>query len=95
MDAAERINKLWDEGYRAGIEDWKVEREKLQERVRELEEVIKLAVVEMAALLPIPSSPDWMPALGAGNSADAECLDKAYKSLRQALAHDQTKEGEK
>lgn len=34
--------------------------------------------MELAALVSNPDNPDWMPALTAGNPADATCLQKAY-----------------
>jgi len=42
-------------------------------------------VVELAALVANPDSPDWMPALGNSNAADAECLQKAYNIAKDLL----------
>lgn len=53
-------------------------------RIEALEAAFDTVVVELSALLPEPSAPDWMPALGANNPADAESLQKA---LDVALKH--------
>ena len=45
--------------------------------------VVEQAIEGLAALLPNPKSPDWMPALGASNPADAVCLQEAWDALHR------------
>lgn len=40
---------------------------------------------ELGSLLPNPKRPDWMPALSSKNSADAECLQRAWDAIGAAL----------
>lgn len=46
---------------------------------------VKRAIAEMSLLLPDPKAPDWMPALGNSNRADARCLQGAFEYLHEAL----------
>jgi hypothetical protein len=41
---------------------------------------------ELAALVADPANPDWMPALGNSNPADAKCLQSAFEAARAAMA---------
>jgi hypothetical protein len=55
---------------------------------QELKAVIKSAYLDLAALCPNPSDddPDFETCLGRRNSADEECLVRAYLALRAMLA---------
>lgn len=51
----------------------------------DIREKVGLVRDELAALVPNPSEPDWMLALGNSNQADAACLDRAYSGLAEVL----------
>ena len=51
------------------------------EEITTMRKVIKTVRIELAALTPTPANPDWMPALGAGNPADAACLQTAWDAI--------------
>jgi hypothetical protein len=76
-----------EEASKAGI--YPVERDdnaRLIAAAPELLEACNSALVELAALVANPSTPDFMPALGNSNQADADCLAVAYSTLRTAIA---------
>jgi len=66
------------------------ERDKAVAGLRGAREALRNVELELCALLPVPSQPDWMPALGASNPADADCLDNALRFARAALRQAET-----
>lgn len=53
-----------------------------QAEIERLREAMDTIVVEFCALLLEPKNPDWMPALGNNNEADAESLQKTLDVAR-------------
>ena len=66
------------------IGDLEAENASLRQRVEALEQEHQTARFALAALVADPSKPDWMPALGNNNPADADCLQEAYDALATA-----------
>jgi hypothetical protein len=60
-------------------------RARLSHRLKDIEGGLHSINIELCALLPDPSNPDWMPALKRGNPADAECLQSAFNTLQKLL----------